>query len=214
MTAAPPPLCIGLITCEREGYTAQTLHSFSTLNPDLKALKLHADDASSLRSNEQMAQNHGFKTIWTGAKRLGQLAMLRKLVEAAVARGCTWFMLLENDWKWVRSLPAEPTLPREIDSIRLYGRFKGPGDTRPAQLNVMGSDKPIIWNPYSNGWQLGLAHWGGPPSITRIGQLLLAMEKATNLKTISLQSRHFRTLRPTRNFVFHIGDEQTPDFTP
>lgn len=214
MTVAPPALCVGLITCGRVPYTRETLETFRATNPDLEALYLHADDASEDRENERLAQGAGFATIWSGLQRLGQLAMLRKLVDEAVARGCTWFMLLENDWRWERTLPTTPILPREIDQVRLYGVFKGPGETRPCQTNVMGSDKPIRWSHYSNGWELGLAHWGGPPAITRIGPLLMAMEKATNFKTISLQSRHFRTLRPVRNFVFHIGDEQTPDFTP
>lgn len=214
MTAVRSALAVGLMTCGREGLTSQTLASFHQLNCDLDAQLIHVDDASEFRSNDQMAQRYGFETIWTGAQRLGQMAMLKMLVVEAMQRNATQLLLLENDWLWHRALPTHVSMPANIDCIRLYGAFKGPNETQPARATVMGSDRPITWESYSQGWQRGLAHWGGPPSIVRIDALWQAMEKATNYKAISLASRHFRTLRPLRNFVTHLGAEHhTEGFT-
>ena len=213
MTAARAPLAVGLMTCGREGLTSQSLASWHQLNFDLEAQLLHVDDASEFRSNEQMAQRYGFETVWSGKQQLGQVEMLKRLLVRAMAQNATHFLLLENDWLWHRALPTHLSMPANIDCIRLYGAFKGPNDTQPARTTVMGSERPIEWEHYSKGWQRGLAHWGGPPSIVRIDALWQAMEKATNYKAISLASRHFRTLRPLKNFVTHLGaEQQTPGF--
>lgn len=201
-------LVVGLMTLDREGLTSRTLASFEQFNCDLDAQLIHVDDGSAFRTNEQLAQKHGFETIWSGRVQQGQVAMLNKLVRAAIERNATQLLLLENDWQWHRSLPSHVTMPANIDCIRLYGDFKGANDTQPARSTVMGSERPIEWEHYSKGWQRGLAHWGGPPSIVRIDALLQAMEKATNYKAISLASRHFRTLRPLTNFVTHLGENQ------
>lgn len=206
-------LAIGLMTCGREDLTAKSLDSFNLYNGAVEGMRFHVDDCSATRENERLAQTAGFWTVWAGDKRAGQLAMLRRLLEAAIANDCTSFLLVENDWEWVRALPVKPAMPKEIDCIRLYGANKDREGLRPCSTTVMGTPHPIRWEHLRPGWERGLAHWGGPPSIVRIDRLLQAMDRATNYKAISLQSTHFRTLRPTENFVFHIGDTQTPDFT-
>lgn len=205
-------LAVGLITCGREPYTLETVTTFAACNPELAAIRLHADDASAGRENEVIAQKAGFRTIFSGTNRCGQLAMLRRLVNEAVAQGATEFLLLENDWKWVRSLPDLVSLPKEIDCIRLYGVNKDEAGRRPAGTRIMGSERAIDWRPFSKGWERGLAHFGGPPSIIKLEKLREGMQRADSFKAISLSTTHWRTLRPVRNFVWHIGDLTTGNF--
>ena len=203
---------IGLLTCGREELTSRTLDSFAELNPDLEAHLLHADDASATSQNCNMAEATGFRLVHRPSQRCGQMAALRALVNCAASIGVEFFMLLENDWEWDRALPPQMTMPPEIDVMRLYGVSKDREGVRLAGTKVIGTEHPIRWEHWKAGWQRGLAHFGGPPSIIRLEKLIEAMKNAATMKDISLATRHLRNLRPTRNFVFHIGTETTPGF--
>lgn len=207
-------LAIGLLTCGREDYTARTLESFMRMNPSSSSLVLlHADDGSGSPANLQGAWLAGFETVSQG-ERIGQLRQLRHLMMAARDAACSHFMLLENDWLSVRSLEELPTVPDSVDCVRLYGAWKDEGQKRAAGRHLIGTDDAIGWVPHGDGWEVAKAHWGGPPSIVKLERLWGLAMSAVSFKGISMGSRHFVTMRPTVNFVFHIGDETTPGFVP
>lgn len=208
-------LAIGLMTCGREEYTRQTLESFSAMNGKLQGVELlHVDDASRSDENTKLAFAHGFETVGSCGPRQGQMRRFDELTSAALARRCDTFLLLENDWLWKRPLAELPGWPEGVTSIRLYGQFKGDKDSRPAGTLIMGTRTPIEWAPYIDGWEQAAAHWGGPPSLTKLEPLREAAAASVTFKGISLRTGHFLSLRPVENFVSHIGHVTTPGFLP
>lgn len=207
-------LGIGLLTRDRSELTAMTLGSFAALHPDLSHAKLyHWDDGSIDGRNQSIAQAYGFSSAGCGRPE-GQMNGVRFLAQAALLGGCDSFMLLENDWRWVRPLGELPSVPAAVDCIRLYGEFKDAEQKRPARRMQLAGLKELGWAPSAvgPGWEEAYAHWGGPPSIVQLKRLMPALQGAQNLKAVSLRSMDFLTIRPKENFVFHIGHHQTEDF--
>lgn len=207
-------LAVGLMTYNRPELTAVTVGTFIACNPQLGASLLHADDGSEDLRNLEIAQAAGFRTVRSGPH-AGQLANLRALLDAALDLGAEHFLLMENDWRWVRGLDDLPALPPAVDCVRLYGAFKDEARKRPARPFHMGGFSEIAWVESKwPGWHEAFAHWGGPPSIARVDVLRQLAADALSYKGMSLRSMHLVTIRPAENFVFHIGDKTTEGFLP
>lgn len=211
-------LAIGLMTCGREDYTEASLTSFWATQGGSQTVRqavlLHADDGSPSPRNLELGRAAGFRAITPeNSPRRGQIAMLRELIAAAVIEGATHFLLMENDWSWARSLDELPPIPDDVHAVRLYGAWKDREHIRAAGAHLIGTMSPIIWSELMDGWEIAAgAHWGGPPSITRLEALQRVAQWAVSYKGIGLATAHFRTMRPLENFVFHIGDHTTRGF--
>lgn len=204
-------LAICLLTADRPELTRATLESFRAHNPDAgHHLLLHADDGSASRDNFLLADRAGFGNVYASAYRKGSPAALACMWDAAVQMGATWILHLENDIEWVGPIPTR----RDAESIRLYGALKmRDGPRAPAGVHIMGTKEPIDWTPAGDGWERGVASWGGQPSITLAKPLLDAVTApgVDRLKQVSMALQRLDTLRPVENLVWHVGEEATPD---
>lgn len=200
-------LAVCLLTCDRPELTERTLASFTRHNPDCDARMLHADDASTDDANMQIAAAHGFRTVHRAKKRSGPGHALRAMWGYAVRKGCTHILHLENDWEWVAPFPTDI----KADCIRLYGNLKQQSGPRAKTgKHILGTNELIDWTdmPDRPGWQSAIAHWGGPPSITRADLLLeaaMAVKGSRRIQEISQKLNRIETARPLENIVWHIG---------
>lgn len=201
-------LAVCLLTCDRAELTARTLTSFAGQNPFLTdALRLHADDGSTDHTNHNLAARYGFATVYTAARRLGPGHALRVMWRKAIAKGATHILHLENDWEWVAPIPTGI----EADCIRLYGRLKQKdGPRAKTGEHIIGTTEKINWQPMPDreGWEIGVCHWGGPPSICRADLLFEAAMNAADspkIQRITASLPRVMTARPLENIVWHIG---------
>lgn len=204
-------LAICLMTSDRVDLSRATLESLAAQNPNLQDhILLHADDGSADLDNSELACAHGFETVYEHrGPKLGQIPALATMWNLAHQRGADWILHLENDQLSVRPLPELD----ECDCIRLYGEFKmeDPDHPRsPAGRHIIGTREPISWHPYQEGWEVGVAHWGGQASITKAPLLVEAIQGAERLKHISLALARILTIRPVENITYHIGVRSTP----
>lgn len=205
-------VAVGLLSCEREDYTRRTVDSFLRHNDRRRFMLFHADDSSrDPISNLTIAADGGFETVYAKRSRAGQMAGLRALVEAAATDGAEWFIFQESDWLWEHPFPWH-TLKYGAECVRLYGELKAKDGPRCVTgKHLMGTKTPIEWQPYADGLERGKAHWGGPPSATRMDVMLELVDGAESIKAMSLR-RPLDTIRVTENVTWHIGLEQTPGF--
>lgn len=200
-------LAVCLLTCDRANLTESTLQSFWKFNSKLdNCLLLHADDCSHSNDNKMVVLRNRFKTVYEAPVRAGAAHAMRAMWKIAVDKGATHILHLENDWRFVSKLP----LTVQADCVRLFGAKKaqhGPR-ARTGQC-IIGTNERIIWEPIPDlpGWEEGIAHWGGPPSITRADYLMEAAMRAEGPKIgkIALQLSRIHTKRPIKNIVWHIG---------
>ncbi len=203
-------VAVCLLTADRAGYTASTLLSFRRFNPpspDL--LLLHADDGSATDLNIQRAKMAGFQNVYSSAERKGPILALRDMWACALNMGAEWILHLENDIDWVAPIPER----RDADSIRLYGALKGrEGPRAVTGPHLMGTKTLIDWQPAGDGWERGVASWGGQPSITRASVLwqAIAPPQVWKIKQLSMAMQQLDTLRPVENITWHVGEQQTP----
>ena len=205
-------LAICLLTADRANYTAATCASLIEHGGMESALYFHADDGSASRDNALIVDAAGFKTVYATARRRGQTPALRAMWGEALAAGCTHILHLENDNEFVSRVP-EP-FAETCDSMRLYGKFKSRGGAREKTgEHIIGTNVRILWrpSPVLAGWERGVAHWGGLPSITRADLLWRAVRDAERFKDVVMSLQRLDTIRPLENITWHIGDERTPN---
>lgn len=208
-------ITVCLLSCGRPNLTAATARSFSSFNGGRSDLtRLHIDVGSEDELNARVASWADFRTILQTQERLGQMETLRLFAERIAG---DWVLWLENDWESVGALPPADFFERasslSIPAMRLYGERKMRGNSPRAFAgpHCMGTKEPIRWTPFSQGWEIGQAHWGG-------GGCLLTAEAfkraATypRLKDFMTVENALPTLRPTENIMFHIGTKTTPGF--
>lgn len=203
-------LAVCLLTADRPDYTAETVATFTEHVVTSDMLLLHADDGSQTMSNVLIAQAGGFETVYETKHREGPLSALRAMWSVAVQHGATHILHLENDWEFCGPLPTGFDARQ---CVRLYGERKGrTGERQMTGPNRMGTKQPIDWFDLvpNKGWQLGNAHWAGPPSVTHAHLLIDAVFKAQTFKDLSLLMNTLETVRPRENVVWHIGDKRTP----
>lgn len=206
-------IAVLLLTCGREDLTRITVSTFNAFNPSADFIRLHADDASPTLENQVIAQEGGFDTVHTASRRLGQMAGLWALVNAAERRGAEWVLWLENDIETVAPFPFH-ALSYGAECVRLYGDRKARSGPRAATgKHLMGTKDIIAWRPIGEGLERGEAHWAGQPSATRMHVIAGLARGASSVKGMSLLGP-LDTVRVTENVVWHIGDEQTPGFKP
>jgi hypothetical protein len=206
-----PTVAIGLITCDRDDQTENTLRSFLRHNDRRRFMLFHADGGSRTQVNHKLAADAGFETVFEPRHRVGLTETLRHLVEVAATEGADWYLHLENDQEWVRPFPWE-VLDFGAECVRLYGAMKGrSGPRAPAGPHLMGTKTPIQWRPYADGYEDGFAHWAGQPSVTRIELMQELLIGASSLKAMSL-GRTLNTIRCVENVTFHTGNDTTPGF--
>lgn len=194
-------IAVCLLTSGRPEYTETTLRTFSQHNSgrdDL--LLLHADDGSADQLNIDLARAHGFRTVHRSPVRTGGIPALRAMWTAAWQMGARRILHLENDFEWVGAVPDI-----EWPCVRLYGEFKGRGALHEATRRIdLVTRKTVDWQPHHvPGWERGLIHMGGPPSIVDIDLLMPRIERARVLKDIGMFT--IDTIRPVENIVWHIG---------
>jgi hypothetical protein len=219
---AAPTLAVGLLTCEREAYTAHTLKSFAKWN-DLSRfdVRLHVDDASETDLNRELAVGHGFFTVKQPA-RMGCFESRRLLVTLAVAHGAEWLLILENDWETVRPFPWDlfqicvERFPR-VYCLRMYGERKERHGRETGDIHKGRDRAPVEWTPLKESpgvAEIGNVHWGCPPAVTELTTLDWLLTKANSDRDIMHRSGKLKklTVRPIRNVVFHIGQRKTPGF--
>ncbi|HMO74080.1 MAG TPA: hypothetical protein PKD48_01920 [Sphingopyxis sp.] len=195
-------IAVCLLTADRADYTLRTLESFSAHNNG--HLLLHADDASSDDRNMQIAARFGFETVYRSANRQGGCATARMAWQEAVRRGATRILHLENDWEWVAPIPDV-----EAPCVRLTGLRKSRAGPREyCDPRNLASGKVVDWTPDVEGWERGVTHWGGPPSITDAGKLLAASNGVRLLSDMK-RRMEIETLRPNENICWHIGERRT-----
>lgn len=194
-------IAVCLLTADRPDATSETLRTFLRWNTTAQHVLLHADDGSERPTNRMLAMAAGFETVYQVDRRAGQMPALRAMWVEALARGCEWILHLENDQEWVAPMPQVDA----VDCVRLYGRWKmrAPGPRALTGQHRMGTLEKIAWKPHAHGWERGLAHWGGQPSITDAERLTWAAHKVTRMKDLSLQLNELDTLRPLENITFH-----------
>jgi len=211
-------LAVGLLTADRPKLTQKTLESFTAFGPRF-VKKYHADDGSVNRKNHNLADHHGFKTVYTTGQRLGQIPAIRAMIANAYANGATHFLYLENDWQFTRTFPSGviEILASAYETVRLYRAYKR--SIEPLQKtgeHIIGTKEKIKWchleHPY--GWEAApQAHWGGPPSVTEIGILHSAVVRSKTIGELNRNLARISTARPVKNIVEHIGLKRTPGFT-
>ena len=211
-------LAICLMTADRADLTEATLDSLARTNPNLPAIRLHADDGSADHANIRLAQGHGFLTVSQTRKRQGQILGLRSMWSTAIQKCATHILHLENDQEFTGPLPLD--LVDRAQCVRLYGRFKTRDPLHPravTSVKPMGCGEPIIWAPEDGleGWERGFAHWGGQASITDAALLLRGLLRANRgdaltMKHIGVELNRLDTLRPVENITFHMDAPHTP----
>lgn len=201
-------IAVCLLTADRPQYTRATLESFAAHHPGYRTrfVLLHADDGSQAADNLALAALFGFSTVYASALRAGSGPALRRMWRRAWELRAWRILHLENDWEFERAVPEERAAP----CVRLYGSTKARGGERaPSGTRNLVTGEMVTWRGNGPGWELGVTHWGGPPSITDAAPLLGAVQSADRIKDISARLQ-FPTLRPLDNIVWHIGEEPTP----
>lgn len=205
-------LAVCLLTADRSGYTADTVASFVECADRPEFIRLHADDGSCDASNMRIAEAGEFDTVYRVRNRRGPVAAVRAMWNAAAERGATHILHLENDWQFERGL----VLREDCQTQRLYADLKSRhGDRSPTGPHIMGTKERIEWQTeHAQGesavWQRGVAHWGGPPSITQTELLVRAIGSTDTFKGVSLALSRLDTLRRISNTCWHIGETRTP----
>ena len=209
-------LAVCLLTADRADYTADTLASYVEHADRDEYLKLHADDGSETRSNRLIAEAAGFETVYASPTRKGPMEALRAMWRCAERAGATHILHLENDQEFCAALPSAEVI-EEWECIRLYGARKARGGPRELTgPHLLGTNIRIMWTPCHNVmdpnvWESAVAHWAGPPSITRADLLIWAVNAgARRVKDVANKLHKLSTLRPVNNIVWHIGDQRTP----
>lgn len=230
-------LAILLITCDRPKYTEHTLTSFSLCNSwcgsaPYPVSLVHIDDASQTDENLDMADAAGFRLLRRMPTRAGNTPTRKTGIRLTVQEvDPTHIMLLENDWECQREMPwkliAEIMEHPEHDiyHLRLWHHFKskqkydswdkvtplvsrghaGRGRADPGWTPLAGLSEPA---------DVGDIHWGAPPAVTRVEELLRIHHKATSEHDSILASGKItaRTAQVKENVFFHIGEQRTPRF--
>jgi hypothetical protein len=212
-------LAVCLLTADRPAYTAETVLGYLNHAESPAHILLHADDGSVKRDNLEIATAAGFETVYTTQARVGQLSAVRYMWNAALNRGATHILHLENDQRFVAALPRWlPLALVRFDCVRLYGdKRMEHGPRQRTGQHIMGTKEPIDWQfqfqDASGSWLGASAHWGGQASITNAALLCAAANEAARFKDLSLgRLQRIQTLRPERTIVWHIGHTQTDDF--
>jgi hypothetical protein len=203
-------IAVCLLTCGREAETALTLKTFAMYADRPGFIKLHADEAGQLPTNRLMAAEDGFALVHAPEERQGALTAMRVMWREAVKRGATHILHLENDQEFVARLPDREIF-EGVECVRLYGarKMRGDGPRAFAGEHIMGTKTPIAWRPWVDGWEHGIAHWGGQASITRADVLLPAIERVETFKDLSLHLTCVTTVRPLQNITFHTCERTT-----
>ena len=202
-------IAVLLQTCHREDLTRRTVESFCAHNDTSGMVLLHADDEAVRRDNIAIAEEHGFSTVFAPLDRRGQMAGLKAMC-AALPSGVRWVAYLESDWETVREWPWD-WCQGAVEAVRLFGERKAMhGPRAMAGTRCLATNRPILWTPLMGGADAGQAHFS-PPSIVRASVLLPMVRQYHRVKDIML-ARPLDSLRPVDNFVWHLGDEQTPEF--
>jgi len=209
-------IAICLLTCNRPEVTRRTVQSMKNHIDLSKFILLHGDDNSDTYENHVIAQKAGFRTVIQTKKRAGVSVMWRNLVKSAKKAGADWVLMQENDWEWDRPLRTEELQDilsdNDVYYIRLFGKNKERSG-RPCSKTHLGKNKTTDWVFYKDGWEIGDAHWGYPPNLTRIDEALFLsnVEKESDAQALSGQINKL-CVRPKRNFVYHIGQTRTKGF--
>jgi hypothetical protein len=132
--------------------------------------------------------------------------------------GAEWMLLLENDWETVRPFPWQvfEAVKTKVWAIRLYGQYKARDKQRPVSAHHQGRNKADPgWQAY-DGYEIGEIHWGNPPSVSRVKDVVWLHEGASSERDAIRKSGRIsdRVARVTDNVVYHIGEEHTPGFVP
>ena len=206
-----------LLTCNRPELTRQTVTSLQKYVPLQDFILLHGDDSSDCRENHDIAKSVGFKTVFQTRTRRGVAFMWNSLIHQAKDNGAQFVFMQENDWQWIR--PLDPQIIKTFQkdeslyNMRFWGAFKD--EQKQLKSVPLHQSKGIEpnWKPYMQGWEVGDIHWCYPPNITRIEEAIYLSRGEREGACIE-RSRHISklVLRPTQNYVFHIGHERTGGF--
>jgi hypothetical protein len=205
-------VCIGLLTCGRDDLTAQTVRSFVEHNDpaDPRLLLVHAAEAGDSDAMLADVRAHGFETISRPKLRLGQMAAMRRVLEAAEHADCEFTIIQENDWIWAKPLPWW-ALSRTFETLRLFGTMKHrSGPRAPAGTHSLTTGRPLDWQPVAPGLEETMAHYV-PLSATRTQTLAPWAKRHPGMKAMC-RSGDLMSLRVTENVVWSIGEETTPGF--
>ena len=225
----PNQIAVCLITCDRPELTARTLETFTRHNTGVDFMKLQADDASKTAENIKLGKKHGFELAVSkpaGAERMGNHDTRRRIILAARKRGAKYVLILENDWISVRPVPLEAAAEvfqnPAIYAFRLFGVNKelspdGLPCRRSTPVHRGKDNKCPGWKPlvgFSEPLEVGDIHWGTPPTITRIGEVVWLHEgtrKESEIRT-KCGEIDMLTARVVDNVVWHIGYKRTDNF--
>jgi hypothetical protein len=217
-------VALGLITCERYDLTQATLTTFAGFNYAATfGAKLQADDASQDHRNVNLGMSYGYEPIYRPKERGGVIAATRAIVEEAYKRGFPWVLWLQNDFESARALPVElfnqVNGDSEVWALRLWGTYKAAkkGARDRACPEHIGRGRQIVdWKPYpsSEPAEIGIAHYGAPPTFYRTDPLIWLLRKSEDEKEAMRLSGIIdrSTVRVVDNVVWHIGTERTPGF--
>lgn len=209
-----------LLTCDRPEYTRRTVESLKRYVDLTQFALYHGDDCSSTDENSKVAADAGFQTVLSTTKRIGVGSMWSKLIKYAHEKNHDWIVLQENDWEWVRKFPfsalSHARLRDDVYCLRLYGVYKEDGKRKCGESHAGKDNKDPQWSSACNGWEVGDIHFGFPPNIikTSVARYLtsgITSEREARLKSGSVD---LLTMRPYQNFVYHFGEERTPEFKP
>ena len=228
-------LALALQSCGRHNETAKTLQTFHKHNgfkidAPFPVFRIHVEDGSVDERNEALAQEYGYRTFKIG-RRLGNTGTRRYLIHTAEKLGATHVLLLENDWESEREVPWDLiyhvfTHPdHDIYHLRLWHHFK-----HRSKFKAWDKKTPLVSRGHAGrdradpGWQavehgpepfdVGDIHWGAPPSVTRMAELV-ALHDGTGNEADSIRKSGqitARTAQVKTNVFWHIGETRTPDF--
>lgn len=214
-------LAICTPACGRADLTRRTLASFMQHNPVAANLARYmavdftgtADD----EANVAIASEFGWNVcaMRASGKRGGLMWSLESMTRHAAWAGAKQMLWLENDWECVKPLGDIPSITKSVDCVRLYGAEKQADGSRPAGTFNMVTGLMIPWQPCGEiggqQWQSAKAHFGGAPSIVDL-QCLLPFTDRPTMKDMAKAMGEIRTVRPSTNYFWHIGLDQTPQF--
>lgn len=210
-------IALCLLTCDRPELTRRTVESLKKHFRLEDFILLHGDDSSSTPENCAIAAAAGFTTIWEGRTRQGVAKMWEIMVQAAWKNHAAWVLFQENDWEWVRDFPADfvAGLPEEIYYVRFFGKYREANNKRPCNPVNKATGIRAVWKPYAAGWETGSIHWAFPGNITKINQALFLTRGILSEGDAIKRSRDIfagKVIRPTENYLYHIGENRTDGF--
>jgi len=163
---------------KRPVLTEQTVGSFLDHNDDPRIKLRYALDGGYDSETKAVLESFEVEPVAIADTHVGIAEVLSRATQTVAAKGSVADVVtvIQNDWECVRPLPLGEiehllSVP-DIGWMRLFGRYKGKGQTEEADERLFGYDrsKTATWEGKMKGTDayVGRYLWGHPPVIARV----------------------------------------------